>query len=116
MHPRLLALLLFAGTTAAFAGCGNSGPDVFAEGEALEASGKLEEAARKFELTCAYAPKGERCPAAAGRAAEARIKAAEKAIGDKQFVAAERLLCAALFTADDARAQTIAARAPRPRS
>lgn len=87
------------------AGCGGSGPDVFAEGEALEAQGKLEEAAARFALTCAFAPGGDRCGAADGRAAEARIKAAEKALGEGHYLAAERLLGMSLFTADEAAAK-----------
>ena len=101
--------ILFA-CIAALAGCGSSGPDVFAEAEALERDGKFEEAASKFELTCVYAPKDERCSAADGRAAEARIKAADKAIAEGQFTRAERLFTKALFTADDAIATKVADR------
>lgn len=103
---RLRRLVLFcAGVALGSAGCGKAGPDVFAEGEALEAQGKPEEAALKFDLTCAYAPKGEKCFAADGRTAEARIKAAEKAIGEGQYLAAERLLTLSLLTADEATAK-----------
>jgi hypothetical protein len=91
-------------------GCGGSARDVFAEAEALEREGKLEEAATKFQLTCAHAPKGDSCNTADGRAAEARIKAAEKAIGDGQFARAERLFAMALVTADETTAKKVADR------
>ncbi|MFT3765035.1 MAG: hypothetical protein QM820_05905 [Minicystis sp.] len=83
-------------------GCGKSGPDMLAEGAALEAQGKLEEAAAKLDLACAFAPKNPGCAAADGRAAEARIKAAEKAVAEGKFRAAERLFVLALATADEA--------------
>jgi hypothetical protein len=108
MRPPLVLRLLSAATIAlGLAGCGSAAPDVFAEAEALEREGKLEEAAAKFELTCAYAPKGDKCGAADGRAAEARLKAAEKAMAEGKLAAAERLFGMALFTADDATAQKV---------
>jgi len=104
MRQALLFVISFP-FLAAPSGCGKSAPAVFIEAEALEGQGKLEEAAAKFELTCAHAPEGDACRAADGRAAEARLKAAEKALGDNDPVLAERLLTRALLTADDATAK-----------
>jgi tetratricopeptide (TPR) repeat protein len=108
MKIRKLSIVLSCALS--LAGCGDSGPDVFAEAEALEREGKLEEAAAKFELTCVFAPKYEKCSAADGRAAEARLKAADKAIAEGQFARAERLFTKALVTADDAAAKKVADR------
>lgn len=94
----------------ALTGCGKAGPDVFAEGQALESEGKLEEAAARFELTCASTPKKPGCATADGRAAEARIKAAEKAMGEGKFRVAERLLVLALSTADEETAKRVSER------
>lgn len=103
MHARMIRLCLVL----LLVGCGGSGRDVFAEAEALEREGKLEEAASKFQLACAYAPKSEGCKTADGRAAEARIKAAEKAIGNGQFARAEGLLAMALVSADETTAKKV---------
>jgi hypothetical protein len=83
------------------ASCGG-GRDVFADAEALERAGKLEEAAARFELVCPYAPGGPHCKEADARAFEARMKAADAAIAEGRFVAADRLLRQAELTADDA--------------
>jgi hypothetical protein len=85
--------------------CNKPGRDVVAEAEALAAQGKGEEAARMFDLACCHTPEGEKCASADRRAAEARIEAAEKAMGAGQFVAAERLLILARATADEGAAQ-----------
>jgi hypothetical protein len=98
--------LLFLCVAAALAGCAKRGPDVTAEAEALAQQGKLEEAAARVELTCAYAPDGESCRASDRRAAELRLQAAEKAITEARFAKAERLLVRALATADAKTAET----------
>jgi hypothetical protein len=100
-------LIFIVSFLAVSSGCGKSAPAVFVEAEALEGQGKLEDAAAKFELTCAHAPESDQCRAADGRAAEARIKAAEKAIGDGDPALAERLFTRALLTADDATAKKV---------
>ena len=86
-------------------GCAKPGRDAFAEAEALEAQGKAEEAARMFELTCAWSPAGEKCASSDRRAAEVRLKAAEKAMSAGQFLAAERLATLAFACLDGATAQ-----------
>ncbi|MEP7126783.1 MAG: hypothetical protein ABJE95_37985 [Byssovorax sp.] len=93
-----LALLLISS-------CTKPGRDVVAEAEALAAQGKGEEAARLFDLACCHTPEGEKCASSDRRAAEARITAAEKAMGAGQFLAAERLLILARATADEGAAQ-----------
>lgn len=95
-------------------GCSKPGRDAFAEAEALEAQGKVEEAARLFDLTCCYAPEGEKCSTSDQRAAEARIKGAEKAMDAGQFLAASGLLISALATADGASAQKAGERLGSP--
>jgi hypothetical protein len=87
------------------AGCARPGRDAFAEAEALEAQGKAEEAARMFELTCAWSPAGEKCASSDRRAAEVRLKAADKAMSAGQFLAAERLATLAFACLDGATAQ-----------
>jgi hypothetical protein len=112
-HPLPLLCL-----TAALAGCGARAPDVAAEAEALAQQGKLEEAAARVDLTCAYAPASgptpqapsEPCRASDRRAAELRIQAAEKAMGEGRFAKAERLLARALATADGPTAERAAQR------
>jgi hypothetical protein len=86
---------------AALASCGG-GRDVFPDAEALEKAGKLEEAAARFDVVCAYAPAGARCKEADARAFEARMKAADAAIAEGRFVAADRLIRQAEATAGDA--------------
>lgn len=85
--------------------CNKPSRDVVAEAEALAAQGKGEEAARMFDLACCYGPEGEKCASSDRRAAEARLDAAEKAMGAGQFLAAERLLILARATADEGAAQ-----------
>jgi hypothetical protein len=85
--------------------CNKPGRDVVAEAEALAAQGKGEEAARMFDLACCYGLEGEKCSTADRRASEARLGAAEKAMGAGQFLAAERLLFLARATADEGAAQ-----------
>jgi hypothetical protein len=85
--------------------CNKPGRDVVAEAEALAAQGKGEEAARMFDLACCYGPEGEKCASSDRRASEARLGAAEKAMGAGQFLAAERLLILARATADEGAAQ-----------
>jgi hypothetical protein len=100
--PLLSARVLGAAALGlALAGCGK-GRDVFPEAESLDKAGKFEEAAQKFDLACPLAPEGPRCGESAGRAFEERLKAAEAEIGQGHFLAAERLVLAALVTADDA--------------
>ena len=97
----LLSLLL--------AGCSNAAPS-FKLGENLEAEGKFEEAAQKFELVCAEAPAGPDCPKAGARATNALTTAATKAMEKNEFGKAERLLLWALIDADEAAAKDIDAR------
>lgn len=87
------------------AGCAKPGRDTFAEAEALEAQGKAEEAARRFDLACAFAPAGENCASSDKRAAEARLKAVDKAMSAGQFLAAERLATLAFACLDGPTAQ-----------
>jgi hypothetical protein len=86
----------------ALASCGSHGRDVFPEAEALEKSGKLEEAAARFDLVCPLAPESDHCGQADARAFEARMKAAEAEIGQGHFIVAERLFLQAELTADAA--------------
>lgn len=102
MNERRLVVIARGALCIALASCGGSGRDVFPEAEALEKSGKLEEAAARFDLVCPLAPDGERCGQAGARAFEARMKAADAEIGQGHFVAAERLIREAELTADDA--------------
>jgi hypothetical protein len=76
--------------------------DVFHAAEAAEQSGNLGEAAEKYELVCAYTPLSPRCAEADGRAFEARMKAADTAIGEGRYLAADRALRHAVLTADEA--------------
>lgn len=92
-----------------FAGCSNAAPS-FKLGENLEAEGKFEEAAQKFELVCAEVPEGPECPKAAARATNALTTAATKAMEKSEFGKAERLLLRALLNADEAAAKDIEAR------
>lgn len=85
--------------------CNKPGRDVVAEAEALAVQGKGEESARMFDLACCYGVEGEKCTASDRRASEARLGAAEKAMGAGQFLAAERLLILARGTADEGAAQ-----------
>jgi hypothetical protein len=85
--------------------CNKPGRDVVAEAEALAAQGKGEDAARMFDLACCYGAEGEKCTTSDRRASEARLGAAEKAMGAGQFLAAERLLILARATADEGAAQ-----------
>ncbi len=89
-----------------FAGCSNAAPS-FKLGENLEAEGKFEEAAQKFELVCAESPAGPECPKAAARATNALTTAATKAMEKNEFGKAERLLLRALLDADEAAAKGI---------
>lgn len=91
------------------AGCSNAAPS-FKLGENLEAEGKFEEAAQKFELVCAEAPTGPECPKAAARATNALTTAATQAMEKSEFGKAERLLLRALLDADEAAAKDIEAR------
>lgn len=88
------------------AGCSNAAPS-FKLGENLEAEGKFEEAAQKFELVCAESPAGTECPKAAARATNALTTAATKAMEKNEFGKAERLLLRALLNADEATAKGI---------
>lgn len=99
--PLLLSLLV--------AGCSNTAPS-FKLGENLEAEGKFEEAAQKFELVCAEVPAGPECPKAAARATNALNTAATKAMEKNEFGKAERLLLRALLHADETAAKDIEAR------
>jgi hypothetical protein len=91
------------------AGCSNAAPS-FKLGENLEAEGKFEEAAQKFELVCAEAPAGPECPKAGARATNALSTAATKAMEKNEFGKAERLLLRALLDADETAAKDIEAR------
>lgn len=88
------------------AGCSNAAPS-FKLGENLEAEGKFEEAAQKFELVCAESPAGPECPKAAARATNALTTAATKAMEKNEFAKAERLLLRALLDADETAAKGI---------
>jgi hypothetical protein len=87
------------------AGCAKPDRDTFAEAEALEAQGKSEEAARMFDLACAFSPAGEKCASSDKRAAEARLKAADTAMSAGKFLAAERLATLAFSCLDGPTAQ-----------
>lgn len=80
---------------------------MFPDAEALEGQGKFEEAAAKLELACAHRPKDERCPGSGERAAQARLKAAEKAMAEGRYIDAEKALLRALVTAEGATATAI---------
>lgn len=69
------SILLLCCWAAALAGCTKDGPDVQAEAEALVQQGKLEEAAARIDLICAFTPDGDPCRAEGPRAAELRIQA-----------------------------------------
>jgi hypothetical protein len=73
-------------------------PPVAEQAEALLAEGKLEEAADKLAAYCAVAPESTDCPAVDQRAAETRIDAAEHAMAEGRYLAAERLLLLAMLT------------------
>jgi len=88
------------------AGCSNAAPS-FKLGENLEAEGKFEEAAQKFELVCAESPAGPECPKAAARVTNALTTAATKAMEKNEFGKAERLLLRGLLSADEAAAKSI---------
>ena len=88
------------------AGCSNAAPS-FKLGENLEAEGKFEEAAQKFELVCAESPAGPECPKAAARATNALTTAATKAMEKNEFAKTERLLLRALLDADETTAKSI---------
>jgi len=92
-----------------FAAC-SKGPSSFKEAESLEAEGKVEEAAQKFEFACAEAPRGPECQQSADRATTARLAAADKALREWQYKKAEELLIIALSTADKGAAKDIEAR------
>jgi hypothetical protein len=95
------------------ASCGSPAQSVLSDASALEAQGKLEEAAARLEMGCALSPAAEPCPASDARAAETWQKAAEKAVTEGRYRDAERLLHRALLTADDAAKAAIAARMAR---
>jgi hypothetical protein len=103
-------ILLLCCWAAAIAGCSNGGPNVQAEAEALVQQGKLEEAAARVDLICAFTPDGDPCRASDLRAAELRIQAAEKALGEGRFARAERLFIRALATTDAKAAESAAQR------
>ena len=90
-------------------GCSNAAPS-FKLGENLEAEGKFEEAAQKFELVCAEVPAGPDCPKAGARIVNALTTAATKAMEKSEFGKAEGLLLRALLHADEAAAKDIEAR------
>jgi hypothetical protein len=97
MRQSILVLFCWA---AVLAGCAKAGPDLHAEAAELAQQGKLEEAAAKVDLICAFTPGGDPCRESSRRAAELRIQAADKAMSDGRFGQAERLFIAALVTAD----------------
>jgi len=99
--PLPLHLVVAGALGLALASCGG-GRDVFPEAEAFEKAGKLEEAAARFDVVCAFAPGSARCGEADAHAFDARMKAAEAEIGQGHFVSAERLVRQAELTAGDA--------------
>jgi hypothetical protein len=105
-HRRRLLRLsgsLALGLGLAAAACSSPAKNVMTDAAALEAQGKLEEAAAKLEMGCALSPSAEPCPASDGKASETWQKAAEKAASEGRYRDAERLLHRALLTtADDA--------------
>lgn len=102
----LAALGLGLGLAAA--ACSSPAKNVLTDAAALEAQGKLEEAAAKLEMGCALSPSAEPCPASDAKAAETWQKAAEKAMTEGRYRDAERLFHRALLTtADDAGRATI---------
>lgn len=86
----------------AAAGCGSPAKNVMSDAAALEAQGKLEEAAAKLEMGCALSPAADPCPASDAKASETWVKAAEKAKSEGRYRDASRLLHRATLTADDA--------------
>lgn len=90
--------------------CGSPAQSVLADAAALEAQGKLEEAAARLEMGCALSPAAEPCPGSDARAAEMWQKAAEKAVAEGRYRDAERLLYRALLSAGDAAKAAITAR------
>ena len=94
--------LVTMGLTATVAACSSPAKNVMTDAAALEAQGKLEEAAAKLEMGCALSPSAEPCPASDAKAAETWQSAAEKAMTEGRFRDAERLLHRATLTADDA--------------
>src|SRR5262245_45884173 len=84
----------------AAAACSSPGKAVLSDAAALEAQGKLEEAAARLEMGCALSPAAEPCPTSDARASEMWQKAAEKAVNEGRYRDAERLLHRATLTAD----------------
>jgi hypothetical protein len=89
-----LAALLALGALTACA----KPPPVIEEAEALAAQGKLDESADRLALACAFTPTRDDCAAIDRRVAERRLKAAEKALTEGRYAAAERALRLATLT------------------
>ncbi len=105
---RLSGSLAAFGLSLTTAACSSPAKNVMTDAAALEAQGKLEEAAAKLETGCALSPSAEPCPASDAKATETWQKAAEKAVTEGRYRDAERLFHRALLTAaNDAEKATI---------
>lgn len=95
---RVSMLALSALTTP---GC-DAGKPIYKEAAALEAQGKLSEAAQKFDSVCQRAPKSAVCPSSKEQATRVRIKLAEEMIGTGRYVEARDLLNGLVSASDSA--------------
>jgi len=93
--------------TAALSAHCSSTSATFQQAEALEAQGKLEEAATNFDKVCAVDPKTPACADADAHAAKARLKASDEALTQGQYKKAKELLRTAQIGADEATAKDI---------
>lgn len=101
-RKRWFRSLVTAGLAVTAAACSSPAKSVMTDAAALEAQGKLEEAAAKLEMGCALSPSAEPCPASDAKAAETWQSAAEKAMTEGRYRDAERLFHRATLTADEA--------------